>query len=277
VSPPEWRDRDARRAEEDRLPSTQPARAALTRTIGHDGWRLLAAIAHAEAPPWLREVPAVALLRRVWLQHDGWDGTQRHWREADHIPPAAPCISSPDDADAHDARQHTTPWVGDKVQLMETCDDDLPRLITEVETTIGPAADGATTPQLHAALEQRNLLPGTPIVDTGVLDAERPVRSPEHHGVDLLGPTRLDDHGQARAGHGVDAPHLQVDWGQQHATCPAGKTRISWTPTIENRGNAVIKVKCSSRDCRRCGDIAQCVRSQKRDPRRTLTVRPQPP
>ena len=34
VSPPDWRDRYARRAEDDRLPTTQAARAALTLTIG---------------------------------------------------------------------------------------------------------------------------------------------------------------------------------------------------------------------------------------------------
>jgi hypothetical protein len=64
VSPPGWRGRDARRAEDDRLPTTQAARAALTRTIGHGGWPLLAAIDHPEAPPWLRTVPAIATLRR---------------------------------------------------------------------------------------------------------------------------------------------------------------------------------------------------------------------
>ena len=31
------------------------------------------------------------------------------------------------------------------------------------------------------------------------------------------------------------------------ATCPAGKTRVSWTPAIDNRKNAVIKVKVSSK------------------------------
>jgi hypothetical protein len=69
VSPADWRGRYARRAEDDRLPTTQAARAALTLTIGHDGWRLLAAIDHADAPPWLREVPAVAVLRRGWMQN----------------------------------------------------------------------------------------------------------------------------------------------------------------------------------------------------------------
>jgi transposase len=50
VSPADWRDRYAPRAEDDRLPTTQVARAALALTIGHDGWRLLAAIDHPEAP-----------------------------------------------------------------------------------------------------------------------------------------------------------------------------------------------------------------------------------
>ena len=51
VSPPEWRGRYVRRAEEDdRLPTTQAARAALTLTIGHDGWRLRAAIDHGGCP-----------------------------------------------------------------------------------------------------------------------------------------------------------------------------------------------------------------------------------
>jgi transposase len=276
VSHPAWLDRDARRAEDDRLPSPQSARAALTLTIGHDGWRLLAAIDHADAPPWLREVPAVALLRRVWLQNYWGDGTQLHWREADNMPPAAPCISSPDDAEAHYARKHTTQWVGCKVHLTETCDDDLPHLLTNVETTMGPAADGATTPTIHAALEQRNLRPGTHLVETGFLDADLLVQSRDDSGVELLGPTRLDYHWQARAGNGFDAQHFQVDWGQQHATCPAGKTGISWTPAIDNRKNAVIKMKVSSRDCRRGDHVAQCVRSKKRYRRRTLTIRPQP-
>ncbi|MGH8071898.1 MAG: transposase [Candidatus Entotheonellia bacterium] len=95
--------------------------------------------------------------------------------------------------------------------------------------------------------------------------------------MDRLGPTRLDDHWQARAGAGFDAQHVQIDWDQPHATCPAGKTRISWTPAIENRENPVIKVKFSTKDCRRCDPVTPWIRSKKRYPRRTLTIRPQPP
>jgi transposase len=91
-----------------------------------------------------------------------------------------------------------------------------------------------------------------------------------------LGPTRLDYHWQAREGTGLDAQHVQIDGDQHHATCPAGKISTGWTPAVDHRGNAVIKVKCSTKDCRHCDQLAQCVRSQKRYPRRTRTIRPQP-
>jgi DDE family transposase len=142
--------------------------------------------------------------------------------------------------------------------------------------TLDGWAYGAATPQLHAALQQRDLLPVAHSVDTGVLDADLFVKSRDDYDVDLLGPTRLDYHWQARAGAGFDAQHFQINWDQQHATCPAGKTSISWRPAVDNRGNAVVKVKFSSKDCRRCDHVAQCVRSTKRYPRRTLTIRPQP-
>jgi transposase len=69
VSHPDWRDRYTRRAEDDRLPTTQTARATLTLIIGNDGWQLLATVDHPDTPPWLREIPAVAILRRVWRQN----------------------------------------------------------------------------------------------------------------------------------------------------------------------------------------------------------------
>jgi transposase len=277
VSPPAWRDRYTRRAEDDRLPTTDAARAALALTVGHAGWPWLSAVDHTEAPPWRREIPAVTILRRVWLQNYLWAGTQLQWREANNIPPAARCLSSPYDTEAHDARQYTTQWVGDKVHLTETCEDDLPHLITHIDTTPGPAADGAATPKIHAALQPRGLLPSTHIVDTGFLDAELLVESQAHYDVDLLGPTCLDDHWQARAGAGFDVQHFHIDWDQQRATCPAGKTSLSWTPALDNREKPVMKVQCSTKDCRHCDHVTQCIRSKKRDARRTLTIRPQPP
>jgi hypothetical protein len=161
------------------------------------------------------------------------------------------------------------------VHLTDTCEEDRPHLVTHLAPP-GPTAAGAAPPQIHAALEQRGLLPGTPLVDTGFLAADLLVDSQHDDGVDVWGPTRLDDHWQAREGAGFAVQPCQIDGDQHQASCPAGKTRISWTPAVDHRGNAGIKGKVSSQDGRRCDRIAQCVRSKKRAPRRPLTLRPQP-
>jgi transposase len=168
------------------------------------------------------------------------------------MPPAAQFIGPPDDSEAHYARKHTSQRVGYKVPLTETCDDDLPHLITHVETTLDPAADGAVTPRINAARQPGGMLPGTHTVDSGFLDAELLVWSPKQYGMDLLGATRLDDHWQARQEASFDAQHFAIDWNQRHATCPAGKSSISWTPAVDNRGHAVMNVTCSTKDCRPC-------------------------
>jgi transposase len=248
-------------------------REALAVTIGNDGWQLLTAIYQTDAPTWLREVPAVDMLRRMWIQNFQWDGSQVCWRASDSIPPAATFISSPYDPEAHYARKHTTQWVGYKVVLTETCADDLPHLITNVETTAGPVADGDVTPSSHAALQERKLLPQTHSVDTGFLDAALLVESHEQYGVDLFGPTRLDYHWQAREQTGYAAAQFHSDWQQQHATCLEGKTSISWTPAVDKRTNEVITITFSTKDCRHCPQLTQCVRSKKRYPRRTITIR----
>jgi transposase len=135
-------------------------------------------------------------------------------------------------------------------------------------------ADGAVTTSIHQALAERALLPGLHVVDTGYLDAELLVTTPERFGVDLLGPTRKDYHWQARDGQGFDAQGFTIDWDREQATCPAGRTSIRWTPAVDNRRNRVVKVKFSTKDCGPCPHRVQCIRSRKASPRRTITVRP---
>jgi transposase len=273
-APPAWADRYARRAEDDRLPTSKEARDALALAIGADGQALLGAADAPGAPVWLRELPAVQTLRHGWVQQFYLEGDALRWRtEEQGLPPASRFISSPYDPDAHYARKRTTQWVGYKVHLTETCEDDLPHLITHVATTAAPVADGAATPRVHQALDEHGLLPGTHIVDTGYLDAALLGRSREDYGVDLLGPTRGDVHWQARDGTGYAVEHFQIDWDRQQATCPAGCTSISWTPAVDGRTNQVIKIKFSSRDCRPCPSRSRCTRSRAERPRRTITVR----
>jgi transposase len=83
-------------------------------------------------------VPAVDITRHIWIQNYQWEDNQRRWRASDAIPPSTHFLSSPYDLEAHYARKHTTQRIGYKVHLTETCDDELPHLITNVETKTAP-------------------------------------------------------------------------------------------------------------------------------------------
>ena len=91
ISQPAWVERYARRAEDLRLPAGEAAREALARTIGIDGVRILTALCAPEAPCWLRELPAIRTLRRVWVQNYFQEGDVLHWRTQQEygLPPAA--------------------------------------------------------------------------------------------------------------------------------------------------------------------------------------------
>src|SRR5262245_18736933 len=148
-SQPEWADRYGRRLDDSRLPAGQDERRVYARQVGEDGYALLTAVQALEAPAWLRQVPAVETLRHVWLQQFYVEAGHVRWRtEAEGIPSSSAFISSPHDVEARYAKKHTTSWIGYKVHLTETCEDDAPHLITQVETTPGPVADGDVTPQI---------------------------------------------------------------------------------------------------------------------------------
>ncbi len=68
-SQPEWVDRSGVRWEDSRLPSGEEDRQAWVQSVGHDGAILLHALFEPGAPAWLAEVPAVEMLRRVWVQN----------------------------------------------------------------------------------------------------------------------------------------------------------------------------------------------------------------
>src|SRR5215213_4592389 len=68
-APAEWYDRYGARIKTGRRALSQAERDALAASIGADGLRLLRAVGDPAAPAWLRELPAVETLRRVWLQN----------------------------------------------------------------------------------------------------------------------------------------------------------------------------------------------------------------
>jgi len=271
-SQPEWVDRYGKHLDEERLPSGEEARQAWVESVGQEGMFLLHALFDPEAPTWLREIPAVDVLRRVWVQNYQQSEGKLSWRSLDNIPPAALYISSPYDLDAHYSKKRSTSWVGYKAHLTETCEKENPHLITHVETTSAPISDDARTATIHQALQDKYLLPQQHIVDTGYVDAQLLHSSQQDYGIDLLGPTRADYKWQAKLQTGFDAAQFQIDWQAESATCPQGHTSISWTPALDRDKNEVIKIKFSVKDCRDCPSRSLCTHAT-RIPRRTVTVR----
>lgn len=204
-----------------------------------------------------------------------WEEGELRWRDLSNAPAAGALINSPYDPEALFAQKRETQWVGYKVHLTETCDEDSPHLITHVETTPAPQADDEAIPHIHEALATHDLLPEKHVVDTGYVDAQELVNSRQDYDVDLFGPTREDYHWQARENSGFAASEFDIDWQERCATCPAGKISSSWTPVQDRRGNPVIKIKFAVHDCRPCLSRSQCTQSQSDSPRRVLTVRPQ--
>ncbi len=267
-SDPEWVDRYGHRMEESRLPRSQEERQLFAEQIGQDSSKLLTAIYAAEAPAFLREVPAVQTLRRIWLQNYVWVQGHLRWRGNEELPPGKQFINSPYDQEARSGKKRETRWTGYKIHVTET-------LITHVATSAATTTDEALTETIHAELQQTELTPCQHLLDSGYITAPILVSSQQHYGIEVIGPARGDVKWQANTEQGIDASQFRIDWEHHQAICPQGQHSISWTPAIDNRKNEVIKIKFSTTDCGRCPVQIHCIRSVKKYKRRTITIRPQ--
>ncbi len=91
----QWVERYGHRIEESRLPRSQADRQTLAELIGEDGEKILTAVFNPLAPTWLREIPAIEILRRIWVQNYHSEDGHRRWREAEDLPPATLFLNSP--------------------------------------------------------------------------------------------------------------------------------------------------------------------------------------
>jgi transposase len=270
--PSEWFDRYSKPFSQWRLPRQEAERDALAEVIGQDGYQLWQMTTQSPDREWLCEIPAVQTLRQVWLQRYYVDEGRVHWRKKGNLPPAERRIISPYDTEARYSTRRSTKWCGYKVHLTETCEEDQPLLITNVETTPSTTQDVSVTETIHEHLDEKGLLPRQHLVDAGYVDARGLAESQSEYGIDLFGPPRPDSSWQAKAGQGFDSSCFAIDWEQQAVTCPQGCISVGWFPHQDRCGEPRILVKFAKSDCLNCPTRAQCVRSQSRG--RTLAFRP---
>lgn len=270
---PAWGDRYAVRVEEYRLPKDRATRNLLETTIGQDGYTLLSAVYDPDAPGDLWQRPALQTLRQVWLQQY-YGPHEVRWRTSDDLPPQAQLITSPYDVEARFATKRQTSWTGYKVHLTETCDEDSPHLITNVETTAATTNDVEVTDTIHAHLAAWKLLPCEHLLDTGYLSGNVLVSGQRQHQVDLVGPVLGDNSWQARQDDGLDGRCFALDWEARQATCPGGKVSMRWTETHDKQGagQAIIAILFDPKECQACAFRARCTDAAKGG--RCLRIRP---
>lgn len=252
VAPAVWFERYVRRAEEYRLPKGEEKRRALALEIGADGFLLLDALAAPTAPTVASTLPMVQTLRAVWQVHYARDDGQLRWRTAAELPPVAERIQSPYDPEAHFSTKRHLSWLGYKVHVTETCDDDAAHLITHVQTCPAMQPDMASTAEIHERLAAKGLLPAEHFVDSGYVDAGLLAGSQRDHGLSLEGPVRGTSSRHARAGQGYDLANFVIDWDREQVTCPQGKVSASWRSGRNSDENPRIYAQFSRSDCRVC-------------------------
>jgi len=287
-----------------RPPASQAKQDELALAYARDGYALLEAVYDKTAPAWLCELPAVGVLRRVLVQNytrvireDGREVIKRREKEpdGDGLPPGHARIASPYDTDARWGVKRDTFWLGYKLHVTETCDDQprcgcpaagdggtgrrgheqgcaapaFPNLITHVATTQATVPDSQMTSVICDDLAAKNLAPGRSYLDSGYLSAALVVTALATWGIALIGPLLADTSAQARAGAGYARADFAIDYDGKTVTCPQGKTSASWTPCTQ-RGKDAIVAQFSTTDCGPCPARALCTRGK----RRLLTLPP---
>ena len=262
-----WQRVYGQRIDDFRLPRSTAGRADLAVRYGRDGYLLLRQVHGPAAPGWLRELPAVQALRRIWVQQFyldvGAGGEKVIWRgDEQGLPPARSRLVSPYDTDARYAEKRGKGWTGYKVHLSETChipDADghrpAPDLLTSAETTLAPVTDVEMTEPVHDTLARRGLRPGEHAADSGYASAEL-LLAARARGITLLAPLLPDPSPQARSG-GYTADMFTIDWEAKQVTCPEGQVSSSWTPA-RSKGTSIILARFAKATCQPCPARARC-------------------
>jgi transposase len=303
-----WQDVYGARVDNLHLPESAAKREKLMVTFGTDGYHLLDRVYGPGAPGWLRELPAVQALRRIWIQQfyrdvDNTTGRQEVRRreqapDGDGLPPGRDRLISPYDLDARYSIKRDHGWGGYKVHFTETCNPpagqpshdadrrdanpdgaphracsgvrrgEAPNLITNVVTTEATVPDVAMTAPIHQQLADKGLLPGEHLVDSGYPSAELVVAAARLHGLTLVSPLLLDHSAQARADAGYDKAAFTFDFDARRATCPQQVSSSSWSACTQHGVEAIV-VSWTTTDCGPCPVRELCTSGK----RRHITIR----
>jgi transposase len=258
IAQPHWYDRYREAWASGRLPKGPAKRDALALAIGADGCYLLARLAQPEAPRQAQALPEVQLLQQVWAQQFDCRADQVQWRAAEQVPPGAELIVTPQDPEARPGQHGAHAWHGYAVHWTESCDADLPHLITDARAVPATTPDVKVLPVIQADLAARGLLPAEQLVDSGYMAGHSLVESRTQYDIDLIGRLPAESSWQARQADGVSTAQFQFNWARQEVICPQGQVAHMSPVRFNTAGQPVVDIHFRTAACQDCPLRQRC-------------------
>lgn len=271
-APTDWYMRYAERMDGYRLPKEEKEQQKLAIQIGNDGYQLLTWV-YEEGTTEIQGQKSVEILRRVWVQEYYRDDENTSWREPGNRPSSEISIDSPYDPEARYSEKRGEGWVGYKVHLTETCEEDAPHVIVHVETTPAPQPDYEVVPIIHRDLAAENMLPSEHALDQGYMNIRHVVEAQNLYDIQIVGKPMPDTSWQAKEKNGFDLANFIIDWERGLVMCPMQKTSQHLTKSSDSQGKPVFLAEFAAKKCRPCPQRVNCTRSK--SDRRKVTIRPQ--
>src|SRR5215207_1756326 len=145
-------------------------------------------------------------------------------------------------------------------------------------TTTAAVHEAKCTTAIHEALAGKGLAPAEHLVDAGYVDAELLVRGREDHGIDLVGPPRVNASWQTKTEGAYTIGRFEVDWDAERVRCPArplctrakhGPRHLKLQPRAEHEALKAARERLATKEGRRAyarragieGTISQGVRA----------------
>ncbi|WP_034270236.1 IS1182 family transposase [Actinospica robiniae] len=271
---PGWEERYGRKVETSRLIGRGRGKATMEELAGRfgaDGSLLLETLKADPTAGWVLRLPQVRLLAQVWEQHfERSEGGGWVLKAVTDLPPAAELPISPYDPDARYAVKRASGWEGGKVHLTESCDEDLPHLVTDVATSAATVQDSAQTTDIQERLLARGLGPGVHVMDAGYPTAANLIAA-AGHGITLIAPVTVSSGRGAKTGT-FSPGEFEIDWDTGRARCPGEKV----SNPMRGQKNGLVAFSFSRRDCTPCPLRTACLSAPAPRPR-VLVVHPREP
>lgn len=211
---------------------------------GKDGFWFLGQLDQS-ASEGVRTLPEVETLRKVLAQQfpNGKDEPP-----AANRPAGKDVIESPHEPEARRGMKRGRSWTGYKGQVTETCDEDKPHLIVDLEPTEATAPDSPELPEIQERLAEQEILPGEQYVDQGYMSGKHLAESAAL-GIELMGEALANTNGAKD----FQQDKFQIDEAKRQAVCPAGKTSSEWKEYSKTPGSPkTVQVRFDSATCQGC-------------------------